>query len=294
MILSNRFSETKRNKKVRFKYNNFMKLILVLAAFALSIVFSSCSMQKVESEPISSSENSESANPVTQKQPVLVELYTSEGCSSCPPADQALAFLEKEQPYAQAEIITLALHVDYWNNLGWRDEYSSPLFSQRQAVYAQRLKLDSTYTPQMIVDGRFQFVGSNLGEAGKSIMEAAKSPKAKIETAFSNENTLKIKITDIPKHGDSTVFLAFAEDNLASNVKRGENAGKNLQHVSVVRELKPLAKIEAKSNVYEQETAMSLQPEWKRENMKYIVFIQENESRKVLGIGKAELKMAKN
>ncbi|HEX8288352.1 MAG TPA: DUF1223 domain-containing protein [Pyrinomonadaceae bacterium] len=271
-----------------------MKMFLILSTLMFLVFFSSCSLRKVESEPVTLNENSDSADPITKKQPVLVELFTSEGCSSCPPADQALAFLDKEQPYAQAEIITLALHVDYWNNLGWRDEYSSPLFSQRQAVYAQRLKLDSAYTPQMIVDGRFQFVGSNLGEAGKAVMEAAKSPKAKVEAAFSNENILTIKVSDIPKHGDSTLFLALAEDNLASNVKRGENAGKNLQHVSVVRELKPLAKIEAKSDDYEQETAVNLQPEWKRENMKYVVFIQENESRKVLGIGKAETRMAKN
>ena len=266
-----------------------MKIVLILSALIFSTFISSCALQTVESEPNTlnnKNENSEPANLIVKKQPVLVELYTSEGCSSCPPADQALAFLEKEQPYAQAEIVTRALHVDYWNNLGWKDEYASPLFTQRQAVYAQRLKLDSSYTPQMIVDGRLQFVGSNLGEAGKAIMEAAKSPKANIETAFVDKNTLKIKISDIPRHGDSTVFLAYAEDKLASNVKRGENAGKVMEHVSVVRQLLPLAKIEAKSNVYEQETAVNLQPEWKAENMKYIVFVQENESRRILGIGK--------
>ena len=260
--------------------------MIALCLLFLTLIMSACSSQKVESEPLDIKENSESTVPAAKKQPVLVELYTSEGCSSCPPADQALAFLEKEQPYMQAEIVTLALHVDYWNNLGWKDEYSSPLYSQRQTVYSQRLKL-ATYTPQMIVDGQTQFVGSNLGEAGKAITEAAKSPKANVETEFINKDILKIKISEIPKHADSTVFLAVAEDNLASNVKSGENAGKIMEHVSVVRELKPLAKIEAKSDVYEQETAINLQPEWKAENIKYIVFVQENESRKVLGVGKA-------
>ena len=253
-----------------------------------SIIFSTCSMQPVKSleeNPIPAIENPKS------KQPVLVELYTSEGCSSCPPADQALAFLENQQPFSQAEIITLALHVDYWNYLGWKDEYSSPLFSQRQAVYAQRLKLDSSYTPQMIVDGRLQFVGSNLGDAGKAITEAAKYPKANIEIVLI-ENTLKIKITDVPKHEDATVFLAIAEDNLSSNIKRGENAGKNLEHISVVRELKAIGKIEANSDNYEQTAAFSLQPDWKKNNLKYVIFIQENASRKILGIGKAVLNKA--
>lgn len=262
-----------------------MKPAIVLIILSFAAIFSACSMQNVESMSIVTEQNPSDKD--LKKQPVLVELYTSEGCSSCPPADQALAFLEKQQPYAQAEIITLALHVDYWNNLGWKDEYSSPLFSQRQTVYAQKLKLDSTYTPQMIVDGRIQFVGSNLVEAGKAITEAAKSPKANIEAVLNNvnnENTLKIKISDIPKHEDSTVFLAIAENNLASNVKRGENAGKNLEHTSVVRELKPLARLEAKSGSFEQEIALSIQPNWKTENLKFVVFIQENETRKILGI----------
>ncbi len=261
-----------------------MKTAVFLMILSFIAIFSACSTQNVESMPIVNKENSPDNN--GKKQPVLVELFTSEGCSSCPPADKALAFLEKEQPYIQAEIITLALHVDYWDRLGWRDEFSSPLYSQRQTVYAQKLKLDSTYTPQMIVDGRTQFVGSDLGAAAKAITEAAKSPKANIEAAFNAENTLKVKISDIPKHEDATVFLAVAEDNLASNVKLGENAGKNLEHISVVRELKTLGKIEATSVGFEQQSVITLKSEWKKENLKYIIFVQENDSRKVLGIKK--------
>ena len=95
------------------------------------------------------------ADPINKdkKMPVLIELFTSEGCSSCPPADQLLTRLEKEQSVGDAEIITLALHVDYWNSLSWKDEFSSPLFSRRQQLYSQALKLDSNYTPQMVVDG---------------------------------------------------------------------------------------------------------------------------------------------
>ncbi len=263
-----------------------MNSAIILIILSFIAFFSACSMQNVESMPIVTEQNpaAKDQNKDKKKQPVLIELYTSEGCSSCPPADKALAFLEKEQPYMQAEIITLALHVDYWDRLGWKDEFSSPLYSQRQTVYAQKLKLDSTYTPQMIVDGHTQFVGSNLGEAGKAITEAAKSPKANIEAAFNNENTLQIKIFAVPKHEAATVFLAIAEDNLSSKVKRGENTGKNLEHISVVRELKAIGKIEANSDRFEQEAAFTLKPEWKKENLKYVIFVQENESRRILGI----------
>jgi hypothetical protein len=247
-------------------------------------IFAACSSQTVESQKIEEKQATKSENG-DKKSPVLVELYTSEGCSSCPPADDALAFLEKEQPFMQAEIITLALHVDYWNRLGWRDEFSSPLFSQRQTVYAQKMKLDSTYTPQMIVDGRIQFVGSNLGDASKAILEAAKTPKAKIETVLDGE-TLKIKISDAPKHEDASVYLAVAENNLASNVKRGENAGKNLAHTSVVRELRPIGKLEAKADAFEHQIAVARNPVWKLENLNYVVFVQENESRKIIGTTK--------
>ena len=264
-----------------------MRLTLFYLSLVSAIIFVSCSSQTVESQKMDAPQN-QNINDSNKKSPVLVELFTSEGCSSCPPADTALAFLEKEQPFMQAEIITLALHVDYWNNLGWRDEYSSPLYSQRQTVYVQKLKLDSTYTPQMIVDGRLQFVGSNLGEASKAILEAAKSPKANIEIEYGSAE-MKIKIFDVPEHEETSVFLAVAEDNLVSNIKRGENAGKNLTHTSVARELRPVGRIEARSYSFEKSIAPPQDARWKSENLSYVVFIQENNSRKILGAAQFRL-----
>lgn len=251
-----------------------------MAVFLLAaIIFSGCAMQKVESQSVADNQTSKVKN---LKSTVLVELFTSEGCSSCPPADRALAFLQKEQPNSQAEIITLAFHVDYWNDLGWKDEYSSPLFTQRQQFYARSFKLSSAYTPQMVIDGSFEVVGSNLGKVQKAISEAAKSSKTEISLSKSEEK-LKVNIPALPAPQNSTVYLAIAEDNLSSNVMRGENAGHKLEHLSVVRELKILGNINREKQSFETETVLELQPNWKKENLKLVVFIQENQSRKILG-----------
>ena len=172
--------------------------------------------------------------------------------------------------------------------MGWKDEFSSPLFSQRQELYAQKFKVGSIYTPQMVVDGQTQFVGGNSGNAVNAVMEAAKSKKAKLEIGL-NKNLLKIKISEIPKIEKATVFLAIAEDDLASNVKRGENSGKVLEHASVVRELKAVGSVNSADIIFSSETNLEIQPGWKRENLKIIIFLQENESRKILGIAKVTL-----
>lgn len=255
------------------------------AVIFLFLIFSAaCSMQQVESQKLNEDQKPKTESQ-TAKQTVLVELFTSEGCSSCPPADRALAFLDKEQPYAQAEIITLALHVDYWNKLGWKDEFSTSLFTQRQENYAEKLKLDSAYTPQMIVDGKTEFVGSDLGKAAKIITEAAKIQKGKIEIV-KNEGKLSIKITDLPVHENAGIYLVIAEDNLRSNVARGENSGKVLEHQSVVRELRSIGNLSAAQRSTEVETALQINSNWKSENLKIIIFAQENESRKILGAGR--------
>ncbi len=260
--------------------------------FALAMVFSfsGCSMQNdtatAQTAPTKQNQSNKPAE-TKSKTAVLVELFTSEGCSSCPPADRVLAQLEKDQSNSEVEIVTLALHVDYWNYLGWKDEFSSAAFSQRQNGYAERFKIDSIYTPQMVVDGQTEFVGSNLGTAQKAISDAAKINKAAIELSNTGDK-LKVKISDAPTHDDSYVWLAIAEDDLKTNVRRGENGGKTLDHVSVVREMKLLGNIASADKTFEGETALSFNSAWKKENLKFVVFVQGKDSKKIFGVKKLD------
>ena len=266
-----------------------MKQFFIFAAAAMIFSFSGCSMQNdtatAQTAPIKPNQSNKTTE-TRSKTPVLVELFTSEGCSSCPPADRVLSQLEKGQT-ADAEIITLALHVDYWNYLGWRDEFSSKSYSERQSGYADKFKLDSIYTPQMVVDGQTQFVGSNLGTAQKAISDAAKTSKAAIEIS-NTDNKLKVKISDIPAHDDSYVWLAIAEDDLKTNVRRGENGGKTLDHVSVVREMKLLGNLAVADKNFESETALSFDSAWKKDNLKFVVFVQGKDSKKIFGVRKLD------
>ncbi|CAN5286476.1 hypothetical protein BH20ACI1_BH20ACI1_06610 [soil metagenome] len=226
------------------------------------------------------------------KTPVLVELFTSEGCSSCPPADKVLTKLEKEQPNSDAEIITLEMHVDYWNYLGWKDEFSIPHFGQRQGGYASFFGLDSNYTPQMVVDGQREFVGSNYKNAANAIAEAVKNPKAAVEISVeisAKKINFKIKSADISKHDESYIWLAVTEDDLANNVRRGENAGRTLSHTSVVREMKLIGNLLPADKNFNIETAVNLQPNWNKKNLKFVVFVQGKQSKKVFALDRTRL-----
>lgn len=163
--------------------------------------------------------------------PVLVELFTSEGCSSCPPADRLLEVLDKEQPVPGADIVVLSEHVDYWNHIGWTDPFSSGTYSRRQGDYARRFRLDSVYTPQMVVDGRSQFVGSDERIAAGAIAEAAQYPKTGLMLERDGER-LRI-MSAAPFSADVDVSVVFAREHAVSKVARGENGGRELRHVSV-------------------------------------------------------------
>ncbi|MCB1024561.1 MAG: DUF1223 domain-containing protein [Acidobacteria bacterium] len=253
---------------------------LMFIVFSLAI--SACSVQSAESQPLGRDKLS---GPADNKTPVLVELFTSEGCSSCPPAERVLAKLQLEQPFEKAEIITLALHVDYWDDLGWKDKFSSPLYTQRQQFYDRKFRTGRIYTPQMVVDGEQEFVGSNFEKAEKAINKAIDQKKAEISVSLAG-GKLKIDVTNIPKHDQSTIYLALTEDNLKTDIKGGENAGKNLSHVSVVRSLKGLSKIEEGKQAFQMEVPLQIGKDWDPAKTSAVIFIQENRSRRIIGVSR--------
>lgn len=214
------------------------------------------------------------------RRPVLVELFTSEGCSSCPPADRLLTELQQD---GNDHVVTLSFHVDYWNYLGWKDPFSSPVFSKRQEQYARRFKLDSSYTPQMVVNGSAEFVGSQRSKATDAVDGASSEMLGVIDLSL-NSGKLSADITGLAAHSGATVYLAVAESGLVTKVRSGENAGANLAHSSVVRQLIPIGKLKAGETGVKMERNIPHNGEWKIENIRYVVFIQENESFKVLAV----------
>ena len=218
--------------------------------------------------------------------PVVVELFTSEGCSSCPPADEVLATLDKT-PIPGIEIIALGEHVDYWNRLGWVDQYSSEKFSQRQSDYSDAFKLDSVYTPQMIVDGRDEFNGGNMARARTAITKAAQSPKGSVELALTDQK-LSVHVKNLPRitAGEKAdVLLAITENNLRTDVSRGENSGRFLNHSAVVRALSVLGELSPNETSFEATPNLTLAESWRKENLRVAVFVQERGTRRILAAG---------
>jgi len=165
--------------------------------------------------------------------PVLVELFTSEGCSSCPPADRLLAQLD-------SRAIVLSEHVDYWDRLGWRDRFSSAAFTERQENYGRKFHLDSVYTPEMVVDGAAEFTGSDGPRAAAEIARAAEKPKARVRVARTGAGA-EISVEDAPRAGD--IYIALADNQAASQVGNGENKGRELHHVAVVRNMRKIGSV---------------------------------------------------
>jgi hypothetical protein len=230
---------------------------------------------------------SNSPDDVTKPEPtpVLVELFTSEGCSSCPPADALLSRLGRTQPVHGADIIVLEEHVDYWDRLGWKDPFSSEAATARQNEYGEAFGGREVYTPQMIVDGRAEFVGSSDTDALRTIRAASQVPKPAIQLAWEKGDTLTIHIEPLSNAGQrdgQQLFLVVAENMLHSNVKRGENAGRALEHNGVVRQLLPLGKIDGAPAAFSSTIDVHPTHEWNRANLRAIVFVQERRSRHVL------------
>ncbi|HUQ05712.1 MAG TPA: DUF1223 domain-containing protein [Kofleriaceae bacterium] len=197
---------------------------------------------------------------------IVVELFTSQGCSSCPPADRlltAIAAAEVGAGTARRPVIALAFHVDYWNNLGWRDPFSSSSATARQETYVQALGR-GLYTPQLVVNGRAHVVGSRRGDVERAIANATPVP-ALAATAALEDGIVRVRAT--PPAGTHAMVAVF-ENELATEVRAGENRGEQLRNDRVVRALEPVGAGGAQ---------VSIDPSWRRDHLGVVVLAQRDD-----------------
>jgi len=228
---------------------------------------------------------------------VVVELFTSEGCSSCPPADQVLARLETPR-YGNAgrskdvvtiapgvEVIALGEHVDYWDQLGWKDRFSSPLFSARQQDYGKAFHLESVYTPQIVVNGAKEVLGSDSRAVQEAIRSAAKEPQAEVSISMTSPQTVSFRVAKLPPGShDADILLGVAESGLVTPVLGGENSGHQLRHAGVVRSLTSVGRLDPKRpGEYTATAQLNLRADWNRSNLKLVLFVQDRTTRRILG-----------
>jgi hypothetical protein len=262
-------------------------LILALAVLAAA-TWQAGAPQKSPSEP----------SATNARVPVVLELFTSEGCSSCPPADALLAKLEQEQPVAGAEVVALEEHVDYWDHQGWVDPFSSMQWTERQEAYASGFGDHSVYTPELVVDGRAGFVGSHGGNAYRAVVNAATQPRTAVSVSLAksekrDHENVKIQVGKLQgaQEGDvAEVWLAITETELHSSVTGGENAGRDLRHAGVARWLHKAGVTDRNATPsFTGESDLKLDSSWKRANVRVIAFVQEKRSRHILGAAVARV-----
>jgi hypothetical protein len=181
---------------------------------------------------------------------VLVELFTSEGCSSCPPADALLRQVNGSRTNAGLLVVGISEHVTYWNQLGWSDPYSSPVYTERQNAYGERFQLDGVYTPQMVINGAEQIVGSDRAALAQAVQkEEEQKPRMSLRilslSAAGDKLTVKFSAGgEVPAKGVDLIAV-LADDADKSNVLHGENSGRLLAHVAVARSITRIGKVQA-------------------------------------------------
>ena len=213
--------------------------------------------------------------------PVLLELFTSEGCSSCPEADWLMKDLEDEQPLPGIDMIPIAFHVDYWDSLGWKDPWGQKAWTDRQYAYARRLKEPRVYTPQLIAMGENHCIGSRRREVKELAEWAAGEVRHRVSAVYLSSSAE----VDVTLHGpgelEADIFLAVVRDQLTSRPDRGENRGKVLRQHAVVRKLHPLGTVALHGKFAGTVTAPWKKPRWKKP-WRAIVFAQRRGTGKVL------------
>lgn len=223
--------------------------------------------------------------------PVLVELFTSEGCSDCPPADALLARLDTEQFVPGAQAIVLSEHVTYWNHQGWMDPFSLVDVDQRQDAYVRQFSLPSPATPEFVVDGAAQVAGNNPGNLMQDIDRAAVAPKPALDIADAHRAAdgavdFSVKVPPGPK---ATLLAAVAENATHSEVSRGENKGRTLHHVAVVRIIKDFGSNAGDGRALRLSSSDLLHAEKDNEPLRLVVFLISKKDGHVVAVAQQML-----
>ncbi len=214
---------------------------------------------------------------------VIVELFSSEGCSSCPPADEYLRNLDRTQSVNGVTVIALEEHVDYWDYIGWKDPFSQASFSARQQAYAAVLPDHRVYTPELVIDGHAVIERGDQEQAARDMLASAQERKAKIHVDRTGDRVV-VDIADVPGGADddpAEVWLAITERNLSTRVERGENGGRTLAHAPVVRALQKLGL--AASGAFHGAVPLEVSSSWKPEAVRAVVFVQRARSKRIIG-----------
>lgn len=219
-----------------------------------------------------------------EKTPVLLELFTSLGCSSCPPADKLLVEMDRQQPIADARLIVVSEHVDYWDNPRWSDPFSSAAYTARQQSYDSRFGIEA-YTPQLVVDGAKVVLGSDWGKAGKAINQSLSLPKISMHvTVTRGDGKAQLEIDAGPNSSGkkAAVFVVLAHDRADSHVDGGENAGHEIREVAVAYSLREVGKIEPGST-FQKSLSVSLPAKSIAGDSRAIVFARRSDTMQVIG-----------
>ena len=227
--------------------------------------------------------------------PILIELFTSAGCSSCPPADAFLKQLDQAQPIPGAQAIVISEHVDYWNRDGWTDPYSSSALTARQDGYVRAFAEYSAYTPQLIVNGKTELRLASPGQVKETLLKAAKAEQLPVSIGGlsiegTSPRTLRAHIDadgSASRH-NADVWAVIALNHAESQVTRGENGGRRLEHAAVALDLIRVGKLE-KGRPFSQDFSAKLKPGLDAENLRLIVFVQESGPGDVLGAALSEM-----
>ena len=253
-----------------------MKFILPIIVFSVSLLTISFSTSKLKKRTVRE-----------QGGFALVELFTSEGCSSCPAADAAVEKIQEN--YNDKNVLVLSYHVDYWDKLGWKDIFSNALFTERQEYYSAIFNLNSIYTPQAVVNGKKEFIGSNKNKLISSIDEGLHEKAAttiKLDAIQDSSGKIKVSYSTGENNSKEAKLILLLVQKMATNkINRGENEGRTLHHIHIVREISflPVSTKEATTN-------LSLPPGLKKQDIFIAGFIQSNKSGNIKAIQTSSIK----